>query len=125
MAWGKAKVDSADKWFSLYIRNRANWRCEKCGKKYEPPTNLLHCSHFIGRGKENTRFDPDNASAHCFHCHQYLTSHPQEHMEWKISQIGQKKVDELILKSNLYKKKDRKLEAMYWKQQVKDFKSRA
>ena len=113
------KLDLADKYFSLYIRNRANWCCERCGKRYDPPTSALHCSHFIGRGKENTRFDPDNASAHCYGCHRYLTAHPAEHMAWKIKQIGQKKVDELIFKSNLYHKKDRKAEALYWRQEIR------
>lgn len=119
MAWGNAKIDPADKAFSLYIRTRANWTCERCGKYYAPPTSSLHCSHFIGRAKENTRFDPDNASAHCFHCHQYFTSHPWEHKEWKLNQIGQKKMDELIFKSNLYHKKDRASELIYWRQKLK------
>lgn len=120
VSFGKAKIDAADKLFSLYIRHRAKWTCERCGKYYAPPTSALHCSHFIGRGKENTRFDPDNASAHCYGCHQYLTSHPQEHMAWKLAQIGQKKLDELILKSNLYHKKDRLAEKLYWQQKLKE-----
>ena len=119
MSWGKAKIDPADRYFSLWIRNRANWCCERCGKQYDPPTNALHCSHFMGRGKESTRFDPENASAHCYGCHQYLTSHPAEHMAWKVKQLGQEKVDALVLRSNLTVKKDRKAEAMYWKQEVK------
>ena len=115
MSFGKVKIDAADKYFSLYIRTRANWTCERCGKYYAPPTAALHCSHFIGRSKENTRFDPDNASAHCYGCHQWFTSHPQEHMAWKLEKVGQKKIDELILKSNLYCKKDRVSEKLYWK----------
>lgn len=39
-------------------------------------------------------------------------------MEWQIQRKGQKVVDQLILQSNTYKKKDRKLEAMYWRQQL-------
>lgn len=119
MSFGKVKIDKADKYFSLYIRTRDNWTCQRCRKQYTPPTSGLHCSHFIGRGKENTRFDPKNASAHCFGCHQWLTSHPAEHVAWKVEQIGQAAVDELILKSNMYCKKDRASEAMYWQQQLK------
>lgn len=120
MAFGKAKIDPADRAFSLWIRSRANWTCERCGKKYLPPTSALHCSHFVGRGKENTRFDPNNASAHCYGCHQYLTSHPAEHVAWKVNQVGQQQVDMLILKSNMYCKKERKLEAVYWKKRLQE-----
>lgn len=119
MSWGKAKIDKADRAFSLYIRTRANWTCERCGKRYEPPTNALHCSHFKGRAKEATRFEPLNANALCFHCHQYFTSQPDEHLAWQIQMKGQKTVDKLILLSNTYKKKDRELEYLYWKDKLK------
>lgn len=122
MSFGKVKIDKADKLFSLWIRSRDNWTCQRCNKKYTPPTAALHCSHFVGRGKESTRFDPENASAHCYGCHQYLTSYPDEHVKWKITQLGQEKVDALILKSNIYQKKDRVSEEMYWEQRLlKDF----
>lgn len=118
MSWGKAKVDPADKAFSLYVRTKANWNCEKCGKHYEPPTNALHCSHFQGRAKESTRFELNNANAICFHCHQYFTANPAEHYQWQVEIKGQKKVDEIITRSNMYHKKDRKLAEMYWSQRL-------
>lgn len=113
------KIDKADKLFSLYIRTRDKWTCQRCGRKYEPPTQALHNSHFQGRGKENTRFDPDNCVALCYGCHRYFTSHPAEHYIWQVERLGQAKVDSLVLKSNMYVKKDRKLQAMYWQQELK------
>lgn len=118
MAWARHKTDPADKYFSLYIRTRDKWTCQKCFKYYPPPTNLLHCSHFCGRGKESTRFEPLNADALCFHCHQYFTSHPQEHYAWQVAKKGQAMVDKLILLSHTYKKRDRLAEKMYWKQEL-------
>ena len=118
MSWGKAKIDRADKLFSLYVRTKANWSCERCGKQYQPPTSALHCSHFKGRAKESTRFMLENANAICFGCHRYFTSQPDEHYAWQIETKGQKIVDQVILTGSLYKKKDRKLEAMYWKQRL-------
>lgn len=114
------KIDAADKAFSLYIRTRDNWTCQRCGKQYTPPTNALHCSHFQGRGKEATRFEPLNADALCYGCHQYFTSHPAEHYEWQVQRKGQEAVDMLILQSNGYKKKDRKMEVLIWRQALKD-----
>lgn len=120
MAFGKAKIDAADKAFSLYIRTRAGWNCERCGKHYEPPTSALHCSHFMGRGKEATRFDPDNANALCYGCHQFFTSHPALHLEWQVMKKGQPLVDNIILRSSFHKKKDRKMEVLIWRQALKD-----
>lgn len=117
---GKVKIDVADKAFSLWIRTRDNWTCQRCGTRYNPPTMALHCSHFQGRGKEATRFEPLNADSLCYGCHKYFTSYPGEHLNWQVERKGQETVDKLILASNTYKKKDRKLEAKYWRQRLKE-----
>ena len=120
MSFGKMKRDPADAAFSNYIRTRDNWTCQRCGKQYKPPTSALHCSHFQGRGKENTRFDPENCDALCYGCHQYFTSHPGEHYQWQVDKKGQQAVDLIIYRSNQYKKKDRVLEKLIWTQALKD-----
>lgn len=114
------KLDAADRLFSLYIRTRDNWTCQRCYKKYTPPTQALHCSHFVGRGKEATRFEPLNADALCYGCHRYFTAQPAEHKEWQIQRKGERTIDRIILQSHSYKKKDRKAEAMYWRQKLKE-----
>ena len=118
----KIKLDQADKYFSLYIRTRDKWTCQRCGKRYEPPTRALHCSHFMGRGKEATRFEPLNADALCYGCHRYFTAHPAEHYAWQVKKKGEKTIEAIVLQSNTYKKKERKLEAIYWKQQLEKVK---
>lgn len=75
-------------------------------------------SHFQGRRKEGTRFEPLNCDTLCGGCHSYLGSNPAEHYAWQVQRKGQEVVDKLVLQSNLYHKKDRKSEAMYWKQEV-------
>jgi hypothetical protein len=52
-------------------------------------------------------------------CHQYFTSHPAEHYAWQVKRLGQETVDKLVLSSNMYCRKDRKSEAMYWRQELK------
>ena len=117
------KIDKADQNFSRWVRTRDDWTCQRCFAKYSPPTGALHCSHFVGRSKEATRFEPLNADALCFGCHRYFTSNPLEHLEWQIKRKGQDVVDKLRLASNTYKKKERKLEAIYWAKRLKeDFK---
>lgn len=118
MGFGKTTIRQSDKLFSFYIRTRDNWTCQRCGKQYTPPTNALHCSHFQGRRKENTRFNPLNADALCYGCHQYFTSQPAEHYLWQVQKKGQDVVDAIIVAGNTYKKRDDKLEAMLWKQEL-------
>lgn len=117
---GKIKIDPADKAFSLYIRTRDKWTCQRCGTQYTPPTSALHCSHFMGRGKEGTRFEPSNADSLCYGCHRYFTAQPALHNQWQVERKGQATVDRLILQSNTYKKKNRKDEKLIWDLALKD-----
>lgn len=104
----KIAILDPDIWFSLCVRERADWTCQSCGKKYEPwytakgiPANPgLHCSHYIGRGNYAVRFDPYNADAHCYGCHQKFEGNPHNFMAWKLAQLGDPLYDILIEKSN-------------------------
>jgi hypothetical protein len=61
----------ADKWFSLCVRERANWTCERCGVEYSHPARGLDCAHYETRDNWSVRFDPINAFALCRGCHGY------------------------------------------------------
>jgi len=120
------KMDLADRFFSYWVRLRDK-KCKRCGSPVGFNDRGLprshQCSHFVGRGKENTRFNPDNADTLCGGCHLYFTAHPMEHMDWQIAQKGQEVVDKLKMLSNLYCKKDRISEKIYWKKKLlQDFK---
>lgn len=120
---GAVKLRPSDKVFSEYIRTRDNWTCQRCGKEYNPlvPTDrmALHCSHFQGRGKENTRFEPLNCDALCYGCHRYFTAQPGEHREWQVKRKGVEVVDALVLQSNQYKKRNDKAEKLIWMEALK------
>lgn len=120
--FAKIKIDPSDRAFSQWIRLR-DMRCMRCGSPVTLNSHGLpishQASHFQGRGKENTRFDPSNVDTLCGGCHQYLTANPAEHYEWQVKLKGQKAVDDLILKSNMYCKKDRESERIYWTVQLK------
>ena len=110
----KIKIDEADKCFSLYIRERDKV-CQRCGGN-----KGLQASHFQGRRKEATRFDPVNCDTLCMGCHAYFTANPYEHVQWQIKTKGQQVVDEVVFRSNQYCKKDRSFQALIWKQAYKD-----
>lgn len=80
-------------------------------------------SHFQGRRKEATRFDPENVDTMCSGCHTYLGANPYEHVQWQVTHKGQQAIDMIVLRSNGYKKRDDKMEALIWRQAVKDLTS--
>ena len=86
----KIKLRPADRYFSYCVRERADYRCEACGRKYEagPGRRALHCSHFFSRRHKATRFDGLNAAAHCFTCHQALGEDPVRFARWIEEHIG-------------------------------------
>ena len=90
------KIRPEDRWFSLYIRARDKWTCQRCKKKFKPyeegGDNLhlkgLHCAHCFGRGSHQTRWDEDNATTLCYGCHQYIDSNPDEKSKLFIKIMG-------------------------------------
>ena len=70
------KITPADKWFSLCIRERNGWTCERCGMQYHTPTSGLQCAHIFGRANKSVRLEPLNAFALCSGCHSYFTANP-------------------------------------------------
>lgn len=107
------KIDKADAEFSKYIRER-DGKCMRCGSpvryndKGDPVSH--QCSHYFGRRKESTRYDPENCDTLCHGCHQQWGSTDREsYRAFKIKQLGQYGFDRLLLRSNTHQKKDRKM----------------
>lgn len=111
----RLKISKADKYFSLLVRLKADWTCERCRTTYEPPTTALHCSHFHGRSKKSVRFDFENAISACYGCHRYLGSNPVEHHNFFLKRLGKKRFELLNLRANTPAKVDEKLLAMFFK----------
>lgn len=94
----KISITKLDYWFSLCVRERANWTCQKCGKAYPPTLNekglpgnrALHCSHFVGRGNDSVRTDPLNAEAHCYGCHSFFEQNPIIFSDYIKEVLGEK-----------------------------------
>lgn len=90
------KRDKFDKLFSDMIRERDNWTCQRCEKYYpEGQRQGLHCSHIFSRRHTATRWEPYNAVAHCFSCHQYLGGNPVKFEQWVRKYWGDTIVDML------------------------------
>src|SRR5512139_1830886 len=92
---GLIKVTPADAAFSKCVRERAEWKCERCGAQHPPPTQALHCSHYHSRGHWSTRFDPKNVIAACYGCHNYLSMNREEYTKLMREIIGEQALDTL------------------------------
>lgn len=106
----KASFDEADRLFSLFIRTRDDWTCQRCRRVFEVNCGvLLQNSHFWSRGNESVRFDPENCDALCSGCHDFFGRDREAYRAWKISRLGQQRFNALMVKANAYAKKDRKM----------------
>jgi len=99
------KRSPLDKVFSDLIRERADWKCEVCGKEFPDRKGTgIHASHYWGRAGKSTRWHGDNVFAHCFGCHRKLGSKPHEFKAWVMKQLGETRYDWLTLRANAPKK---------------------
>ncbi len=91
---------------------------------YENNIGGLDCSHFQKRGKETTRFDPENADAACKKCHYFIENDPDSQKtlgKFKKQQPGEKKYKLLLIRANQTGRKDDKLALIYIKQLIKAY----
>lgn len=120
MSWNKIKIDAADRMFSNYIRLKADWKCENCGKLCLVNGEWvarLEASHYWSRSHEGTRFDEENVHSLCNTCHRGMGGHTRtetgEYDVWMMKKLGKKKFEMLRVRANTYYKKDRAL-ALLW-----------
>ena len=119
------KRDKYDKVVSDLIRAKNRWRCENCKKFYPPGISRigLHCSHFITRANQATRYDMDNVDSLCFYCHNIrLAGDPPAYVRFKKKKLGEERYKALLErkvppkkwhpgeKEKLYKKLKKELE---------------
>lgn len=114
----RIKIDKADREFGFFIKARDHWMCQRCGAQHEEGSSGIHCSHFWGRGKENTRFDEENCDSICFGCHNFFHAHPEEHRRWKLKQLGEKGFRDLEIRAHMIgSRSNRGVIYIYYKKQ--------
>lgn len=96
--------------FSDMVRERAGWKCVRCGRDCSERRGLLHCSHFWAVGFTATRFDFDNCDALCYVCHygQMRTgweyNKQGEYREFMVKKLGHDGYDRLEQKARVQMK---------------------
>ena len=90
------KNTAADRRFSKMIRERAGYRCQRCGTQHATNSSGLHAAHIFSRRAKATRCDPDNALALCYGCHSWSHRHEPDFREWVRAEIlGPERFDAL------------------------------
>lgn len=102
-------TETADKEFSIYIRNRDNYICFA----KEIPEHAIKCNviiqnnHLLKRGKWNTRFNELNCHAGCSYHNTLHNTQPQIYTSWFIKKYGEQAYLDLVELSEKPVKKDR------------------
>ena len=86
------KLFPLDLLFSKYIKTKADFTCEYCGKQ----SKQLHCHHgVVGRRYRNTRYEEDNCACVCVGCHWFLGDFPQINTAFFLKRIGSDRMEQL------------------------------
>jgi hypothetical protein len=97
----KLSKAKADKYFSLYIRQRdsenGRAKCCTCGKY----VSEFDCGHFISRRFEATRFDEKNANAQCLKCNRFENGNQYEHGQFIDHKWGEGTAEQILFKSKM------------------------
>ena len=110
MGWYKIKIRKTDKDYSKYIRTKANWKCEICGRDYSFDHSKLENAHYFTRNRETTRFDDRNCHALCKSCHRKAHEDKRYYEAFMIKKYGKREFDRLAILSNQVGKKDDKMQ---------------
>jgi hypothetical protein len=118
--WGhRIKIRKTDKLFSEYIREKAHWKCQRCGRDFNNNHIGLEASHYHGRRKESVRFDSDNVYAICKGCHWKFHEDKELHKKFVIEMIGKERFDILTVRENQFVKKDDKLQMLILEEKLR------
>lgn len=105
----------AQTWFNRFIRLRDTdengfGRCISCGKTTRFGDENYHACHYYNtKNYGQIRYDEDNCHGGCKKCNRYLYGNLIEYRKMLLKKIGEERLRQLDLKSEMCKKS-------YWKQ---------
>lgn len=121
------KRNRADIIFSNYIREKAAWKCQRCGKICKVDgvsVASLQASHYWVRNHWNVRYDERNVTPLCATCHdrmgEYQRDENGEYDLWMKDRLGEEVYKQLKLDANTTAHRDAKLWLLYVKELIKE-----
>ncbi len=98
------KRTAADAKWSLAIRERDGYQCQRCEKFYPKKHRGLHAAHIFSRAIKRTRTDMDNGVTLCYGCHALFHREPLEFHEFVKEWMGEDRYEALSNKARRIKK---------------------
>jgi len=80
----KRLIKRLDTVFSLIVRERDKYTCQKCGRKH----GHMQTAHFYSRKIKVLRWETLNAVCLCGGCHFWAHQNPSEFCEWFEKHVG-------------------------------------
>ena len=108
----------ADRWFSIYIRNKYGGRgCYTCGATQRQ----MQCGHYLSRGLHNIRWEEDNARPQCALCNMFHGGSIEDFRTRLVEEIGEERIAELnrIAREKISTDRIEEL-ATYWREKCKE-----
>ena len=97
----KRLEDELDDLWSLVVKTRDGWTCQRTGKVFPPGTRRgLDAAHIWSRGASRlVRWDLDNGVALNSGTHMYYHRHPLAFLTWARQRLGEERFDRLRIRS--------------------------
>ena len=122
------KRDALDNWFSLCVRERAYWTCERTkfislDGQAAGKSQSLECCHIYGRRNKNVRWNGMNAVSLTHYEHRYFTENPAQFIRWLNDYLGEEHMEILKQRCNdlrvKYSKADKKDISRHYRNEYK------
>ena len=101
----KLEIKKLDKLWSEKVKENANYKCEKCGKR-----SYLNSHHFYSRSNHSIRYNLSNGFCLCSGCHclsSAFSAHktPADFVDWAVQQRGEAWLERLRKMRNIIARK--------------------
>jgi len=109
-------IAKLDKLYSDYVREKAGWKCARCGQIRKDDKRVMTCSHYFSRRNLSVRWELDNLDCLCLPCHLYQWESEkqgeyQDYMKKKLGKEGYERLEQKHLMT--WKVSTRELELLY------------
>ena len=98
------KRTAADAKWSLAIRERDGYQCQRCLKFYPKKHRGLHAAHIFTRAIKRTRTNMENGVTLCYGCHAWAHRNPLDFHEFVKGWMSEAVYEELAKRARRIKK---------------------
>ena len=96
-------INKCDKVWADTIKERAEWRCEKCGRGKFKDAVILNAAHIVRRANKEVRWELGNGLSLCVRDHYWFdnSTNRLEVIEWLEEKLGKGFLSSLLERSRI------------------------